>query len=226
MPRTLTCTAALSSVLAVLLVSATNAQSVETFDGIAGVKKVDTDNSVEMNGVSVTARGRIGGDLELNGASADGDAEVGGDMEINAASAEFSGRVIGDSLINAGGTTLDGEFLGATEVNAGRATLRGRYAGPVTIHGGRAELAGAFAMPVSFTGEGEGGWFRRGDHSEVVLAGEFASGGAICAHEVRVTAGASFGEPLTVRADSRPSFEAGADENAIVYEPRAARRCD
>ena len=79
MARTLVRTAALSSTLAVLLASAAAAQRVERFDGAAGVKEVDADNSVEMNGVSVTARGRIGGDLELNSAAADGNAEVGGD---------------------------------------------------------------------------------------------------------------------------------------------------
>ena len=226
MPRILIRTAALCAVLAGALASAAAAQGLETFDGIAGVKEVDTDNSVEMNGVSVTARGRIGGDLELNAATADGEAQVGGDLEMNAASAEFSGRVTGDALVNAAGATLDGEFLGSTEVNAGRATLRGRYAGPVTMNGGRAEFEGAFASPVTFTGDGEGGLFRRGDRSHVVLAGEFASGGSICAHQVVVSAGASFGEPLTVRADAPPRFEDGADQDGIIYEERTEGRCD
>ena len=56
-----------------------------------------------------------------------------------------------------------------------------------------------------------------------MLAGEFASGGAICAHELRVTAEATFGEPPTVRADSKPVLETGADADGIGHEPREVR---
>lgn len=219
-------TAALSALLAVSSAPAALGQGTETFDGIAGVKEVDTDRSVEMNGVSVTARGRIGGDLELNAATADGDAEVGGDLVMNAASAEFSGQVQGETLVNAAGATLDGVFEGPAELNTGRVTLRGAFAGPVEINAGRAELSAEFAAPVTFTGQGEGGLFRRGDRSEVILAGAFAQGGTICAHEVVVEAGATFGATMTVIADTPPRIEADGVEDSVVYEPRDARRCD
>lgn len=218
--------AALSALLAVSASSAAIGQGIETFDGIAGVKQVDTDASVEMNGVSVTARGRVGGSLELNGASADGEAEVGGDLMMNAASAEFAGRVEGRTWVNAGGATLDGVFEGPTELNAGRATLRGDFAGPVVIHGGRAELEADFASPVRFTGDAERGLFRRGDRSEVLLAGRFGAGGEICAHEVIVTAGATFADTMTVIADTPPRIEADGVEANIIYEQRQGRRCD
>ncbi|MEO1038155.1 MAG: hypothetical protein AAFX09_01320 [Pseudomonadota bacterium] len=194
----------------------------QTFDGLAGSRTYNTDGNVEMNGMSVTAKGRIGGDLEMNGATVDGEAEVGGDLFLNGASVEFTGSVGGAAEVNGAGITLNGDFLGPIEVNAARARLRGRYIGPVELNVGRGVLAGSFSQPVQVIGESD----NRNDRSRIIVEGELASGGSICAHEVRFEDGAVLGEVLTVRADSEPVLPESIPADRVDFTDRDGADCD
>lgn len=202
-----------------------HAQQAE-FSGIVGTYNADTDGDLEMNGAAVTATGRIGGNLEMNGASVDVDAEIGGDMELNGAGIEMQGSVGGSTLVNGAGVSLDGDFAGPVEINAAGVSLAGSYHGPVELNVGGAELEGVFAGPVTLTGQGEGGWFRRGNRTEVEISGDLQAGGSICAHEVEFEFGARLGARLRIEADAAPDVPSHIDASLVQFTQREGQTCD
>lgn len=196
------------------------------FNGLVGTYNADTDGNLEMNGTAVTARGRIGGDLEMNGASVDVEAEVGGDAVLNGAGIEVRGSIAGSTLANGAGVSFEGNFGGPVEVNAAGVSLAGTYDGPVTLNVGGAELEGTFRQPVTLMAEGDGGWFRRGNRTEVEISGDLQAGGSICAHEVEFEPGARLGARLRIEADSEPEVPAGIDSSLIEFVQRQDRSCE
>ncbi|MGJ3230435.1 MAG: hypothetical protein ACFE0P_01400 [Oceanicaulis sp.] len=212
-----------AAALSFSLSACVQAQSPErtSFDGLVGSRTVDTDGDVEMNGVAVTLRGRVGGDVEMNGASVDMRADVGGDVEANGASAELDGDIRGRTLVNAGSARLMGGYTGPVEVNAGAAELRGSFNRELLVRAGRVDFQGDAAAPVRFLGDGaRHGWRDRGDDSKVRVRGALHAGGTICAHEVRFEPNARVLAPLTVISDDAPLFETGFDASNVRHEPR------
>lgn len=199
-----------------------------TFDGLAGRRNVDTDGNVVMNGAAITLEGRVGGWAEMNGASVDVRADIGGDLEANGASVEIDGQVTGASEINAGSAELDGVFLGPVELNAGNARLDGHYAQTLRANAGALTLRGDHAAPVFFAGAGRDRNFlgrERSDRSRLTVDGHLAAGGEVCAHEVIIERGASLGDVLHVRADSRPDLPSGVSAEMIDFTPRDGDDC-
>ena len=216
-------TGAGAAALALSLTACVQAQSAErtSFDGLVGSQTLDTDGDVEMNGVAVTLRGRVGGDVEMNGASVDMRADVGGDVEANGGSAEVDGDIRGHTLVNAGSARLMGGYAGPVEVNAGAAELRGSFNDTLLVRAGRTDFRGDAAGPVRIDGDGERhGWRDRGDDSQVRIRGTLHAGGAICAHQVRFDASARVLAPLDVIADAAPDYAPGFDAANIRYTPR------
>ncbi|XBQ15692.1 MAG: hypothetical protein ABL308_12115 [Oceanicaulis sp.] len=219
---------AIAAAVSVFAAGCVQAQSVErtTFDGIVGTHNLDTDGDVEMNGVAVTLRGRVGGNVEMNGASVDMRADVAGDVEANGGSAELNGEIGGRTEVNAGSARLMGSYAGPVEVAAGAAELRGAFANALEIDAGRINFRGEANGPIRFHGQGERhGWRDRGDDSEIRIRGALNAGGRICAHEVRFESGAVIGGPLEVVADSPPEFAVGVDQSRITFVQRDGR-CD
>ncbi|MEQ8405213.1 MAG: hypothetical protein RKE49_08950 [Oceanicaulis sp.] len=216
-------TAAGAAALAVSLTACVQAQSAErtSFDGLVSSQTLDTDGDVDMNGVAVTLRGRVGGDVEMNGASVDMRADVDGDVEANGASAELDGDIRGRTLVNAGSARIMGGYDGPVEVNAGAADLRGAFNDALLVRAGRIDFRGDAAGPVRIEGDGKNhGWRDRGDDSQVRIRGALHAGGSICAHEVQFDASARVLAPLDVTADAEPGYAPGFDASNIRYTPR------
>lgn len=207
---------------AALAAGAASAQT-SSFDGIVGVFDQGADGNLEMNGVSITAAGPVGGWLEMNGATIDVDADVVEWMELNGANVEMRGSVGGWSEVNAGNADIEGAFQGPVEVNAGSVRLAGVYADTVEVAAGRTELAGVFNAELDVRGEGREGLFRRSDRSELVVSGTINAPARLCGHVVSFR-GATLNAEISVRADREPDLSE-VDAARVSFTPRDGGEC-
>ncbi|MEE2524935.1 hypothetical protein V0U79_01035 [Hyphobacterium sp. HN65] len=198
----------------------------------------------DFSGATVEVSGTFGRDLEVSGASVEVDANVGEDLEASGGAVEVSGTVGGDAEISGGAVDIDLQVSGRSDISGGAidVTRNSSFAGDVEISVGAMEFAGHAQSDLDiefgdmdFTGQVDGvadfrghnreGFFRRRDRSEVEISGTLASGGEICAHEVRFMDGAQVNGPLTVRADSEPEYASGFDASNVTYVDRDGERC-
>lgn len=235
----------LSATAVVLLASPVLAQSQNvSMSGITVEYSGDVAGDGEFSGATVEVSGTFGGNLEVSGAAVEINAEVGEDIEASGGAVEVSGSVGGNAEISGGAVDINIQvagrseisggaidvssgsvFTGDAEISAGALDFAGHALSGLQIRFGDMEFSGRADQAIDFEGNNREGFFRRRDRSEIEISGLLASGGMICAHEVRFLEGAEVNGPLTVLADEEPDYAAGFDAANIIYVQRERESC-
>jgi hypothetical protein len=184
--------------------------------GMFATKRLDHSGSASLEGMMVSADGRVGRNLTLAGANVRSSADVGGDLEMAGANLRFTGSVGGRSEIAGASIRLNADFTGPVEIAGANIRLDGTVENTLNVDMARLEIVGEVLGPVDIRGHDD----RRG--GRVIIRGRLAEGGFICAGRVDIRDSARLEGEFRIISDDEPRNMPASG----AYEDRRGRECE